>query len=116
MFHIQHIVPKKAFLKNNPEIIQSFTNAIQKGLEFVNSHNSSEIAAVIAPQFKETDIQTLTKIVERYKSQDTWKNDTIFEESSFSLLTDILKQAGELDENVPYNKLVTTDFSKKAVK
>ena len=43
-------------------------------------------------------------------------NDTIFEESSFSLLTDILKQAGELDENVPYNKLVTTDFSKKAVK
>ena len=107
---------KKSFLKNNPEIIQSFTNAIQKGLEFVNSHNSSEIAAVIAPQFKETDIQTLTKIVERYKSQDTWKNDTIFEESSFSLLTDILKQAGELDENVPYNKLVTTDFSKKAVK
>ena len=107
---------KKSFLKNNPEIIQSFTNAIQKGLEFVNSHNSSEIAAVIAPQFKETDIQTLTKIVERYKSPDTWKNDTIFEESSFSLLTDILKQAGELDENVPYNKLVTTDFSKKAVK
>lgn len=44
------------------------------------------------------------------------ENDTIFEESSFSLLTDILKQAGELDENVPYNKLVTTDFSKKAVK
>ena len=43
-------------------------------------------------------------------------NDTIFEESSFSLLTDILKQAGELDEDVPYNKLVTTDFSKKAVK
>lgn len=107
---------KKSFLKNNPEIIQSFTNAIQKGLEFVNSHNSSEIAAVIAPQFKETDIQTLTKIVERYKSQDTWKNDTIFEESSFSLLTDILKQAGELDEDVPYGKLVTTDFSKKAVK
>ena len=106
---------KKSFLKNNPEIIQSFTNAIQKGLEFVNSHNSSEIAAVIAPQFKETDIQTLTKIVERYKSQDTWKTSTVFTEDSFNLLQDILTQAGELKSPVPYNSLVTTEFSEKAL-
>lgn len=105
---------KKSYLEKNPEIIQSFTNAIQKGLDYVNSHTSSEIAEVIAPQFQETDIATLTKIVERYKSQDTWKGDTIFEKQSFDLLKDILTEAGELDAEVPYDKLVTTDFSKKA--
>ena len=107
---------KKSYIEKNPEIIQSFTNAIQKGLDYVNSHTSAEIAAVIAPQFTETDTDTLTKIVERYKSQDTWKSDTIFTEESFNLLTDILKQAGELNEDVPYDKLVDTSFSEKSVK
>lgn len=107
---------KKSYIEKNPEIIQSFTNAIQKGLDYVNSHTSAEIAAVIAPQFTETDTDTLTKIVERYKSQDTWKGDTIFTEESFNLLTDILKQAGELNEDVPYDKLVDTSFSEKSVK
>ena len=107
---------KKSYIEKNPEIIQSFTNAIQKGLDYVNSHTSAEIAAVIAPQFTETDMDTLTKIVERYKSQDTWKGDTIFTEESFNLLTDILKQAGELNEDVPYDKLVDTSFSEKSVK
>jgi NitT/TauT family transport system substrate-binding protein len=107
---------KKSYIEKNPEIIQSFTNAIQKGLDYVNSHTSAEIAAVIAPQFTETDTDTLTKIVERYKSQGTWKGDTIFTEESFNLLTDILKQAGELNEDVPYDKLVDTSFSEKSVK
>lgn len=105
----------KSFLEKNPDTIQSFTNAIQKGLDYVNSHTSEEIAKVIAPQFEETDIATITKIVERYKTQDTWKENTIFEESSFNLLCDILKEADELHEDIPYKDLVTTTYSKKAV-
>ena len=45
---------KKSYIEKNPEIIQKFTNAIQKGLEYVNSHTSAEIAKTIKPQFKET--------------------------------------------------------------
>lgn len=106
---------KSSYLKNNPEIVQSFTNAIQKGLDYVNTHTSAEIASVIAPQFKETDLSTITAIVERYKSQDTWKEDTIFAEESFSLLLDILKDAGKVTAEIPYEKLVTTQYSKKAL-
>ncbi|MBQ4282423.1 MAG: ABC transporter substrate-binding protein, partial [Lachnospira sp.] len=43
---------KQSFIKNNPDTIQSFTNAIQKGLDYVNTHNAQEIASVIAPQFE----------------------------------------------------------------
>ena len=105
---------KKSYMEANPEIIQSFTNAIQKGLDYVNSHSAQEIALVIQPQFPETDLDSLTTIVSRYKEQDTWKEDTVFEESSFNLLQNILEDSGELPERVPYGDLITVEFSKKA--
>ena len=100
---------KKSYIEKNPEIIRDFTSAIQKGLDYVNSHSSAEIAKVIAPQFEDTDIDTITTIVERYKSQDTWKKDTVFTRESFELLEDILIEAGELKEKVPYEDLVKVD-------
>ena len=87
---------------------------IQKGIDYVNSHSAEEITKTIAPQFKETPLENITKIVERYKAQDTWKKDTVFEKESFDLLQNILEEAGELPARVPYEDLVTTEFSKKA--
>ena len=106
---------KKSYIEKNPEVIQAFTNATQRGLDYVNSHSAEEIAKVIKPQFPDTDLDSLTTIVERYKEQDTWKGDTIFEESSFDLLQNILEEAGELPQRVPYKDLVTTEFSEKAI-
>lgn len=105
---------KKSYIEQNPEIIQKFTNAIQKGLDYVNSHSAEEIAKTIKPQFKETDEAAIAAIVERYKAQDTWKGDTVFEKDSFDLLQNILEEAGELPARVPYEELVTTEFAKKA--
>ena len=99
---------KKSYIEKNPESIKSFIRAIQKGLDYVNTHSSADIAKVIAPQFNDTDLDTITTIVERYKAQDSWKKDTIFDEDSFFLLTDILKEAGQIDTDVPYEKLVIT--------
>lgn len=106
---------KKSYVEKNPEIIQSFTNAIQKGMEYVQSHTPQEIANVIAPQFKETDKDTLVLIVTRYYEQDTWKDNLVFEEESLNLLQDILDEAGVLSKRVPYNDIITTEFAKKAI-
>lgn len=97
-------------------MIQSFTNALQKGMDYVNSHSPEEIAKVISPQFEETPVETITAIVTRYYDQDTWKENLIFEEDAFTLLQNILEEAGELPARVPYDDLVTTDFAKEAVK
>ncbi|QHQ61353.1 ABC transporter substrate-binding protein [Anaerocolumna sedimenticola] len=107
---------KKSYIEKNPEVIQKFTNAIQKGLDYVNSHTPEEIAKVIAPQFKETDLDTVTTIVTRYYEQNTWKENTVFEEESFNLLQDILEEAGVITSRAPYKDLVTTDFAAKAYK
>ena len=107
---------KKSYIENNPEVIQAFTNALQKGMDYVQSHSAEEIAEVISPQFAETDIDTITTIVDRYASQDTWKSDLIFTEESFTLLQNILEEAGELEERVPYADLVNTEFATEAAK
>jgi len=106
---------RKSFIEQNPEIIQSFTNALQKGMDFVNSHTPEEIALIIQPQFAETDISQITTIVKRYHDQDTWKENLIFELDAFELLQDILMEAGELEKFVPYEQLVVKNYAENAI-
>ena len=105
---------KSSYLKEHPETVQKFVNGLQRGMDYVNSHTPEEIAEVIAPQFGESDLETVTAIVRRYQEQDTWKEDLIFEQESFELLEDILEDAGELKERTVYENLVNTAFAKKA--
>lgn len=106
---------KTSFMEEHPEVLQKFTNALQRGMDYVQTHTPEEIAEVIAPQFPETDLDTVTTIVKRYHEQDTWKEDLIFEEESFQLLQDILEDAGELSKRVEYDRLVNTEYAEKAV-
>ncbi|MBQ8199330.1 MAG: ABC transporter substrate-binding protein [Lachnospiraceae bacterium] len=105
---------KESYVNENKDVVQKFTDALQLGMDYVNSHTPQEIAEIIHPQFKDTDLETLTTIVSRYHEQDTWKTDLIFEEDSFDLLQNILEEADQLTERAPYEKLVNTDFAKKA--
>lgn len=105
---------RSSFLDEHPDVIQKFSDAMQRGLDYVNSHTPEEIAQVIQPQFKETDLETVTAIVRRYAEQDTWKENLIFEKEGFNLLQDILESAGELKTRAPYEKLVNTAFAETA--
>lgn len=103
------------FMTEHPEIIEAFTRAIYRGQQWVENHTSAEIAEVILPQFSESDVETLTTIIERYKAQDTWKTDPIFSEEGFTLIQDIMEQGGELSGRVPFEDLVRNEFAKKVI-
>lgn len=103
------------FMTEHPEIIEAFTRAIYRGQQWVENHTSAEIAEVILPQFSESDVETLTTIIERYKAQDTWKTDPIFSEEGFTLIQDIMEQGGELSQRVPFNDLVRNEFAEKVI-
>ena len=103
------------FLSEHPEVIEAFTRAIYRGQQWVETHTSAEIAEVILPQFTESDVETLTTIIERYKAQDTWKTDPVFSEEGFTLIQDIMEQGGELSQRVPFNDLVRNEFAEKVI-
>ena len=105
---------KTSYMEKNPDIMQKFTDALQKGMDYVQSHTPEEIAEVIEPQFPETDLYTITAIVKRYYDQDTWKENLVFGQDGFELLQDILEDAGELKERTPYAELVNTEFAQNA--
>ena len=107
---------KKSYIEKNPEVIEGFVNALQKGMDYVNTHTPEEIAEIIQPQFAETDRDTLVTIIKRYYDQDSWKEDLVFSEEAYTLLLDILESAGELEKRPPYGDLVDNTYSEKAAK
>lgn len=106
----------KDYIEKNPEIVQKFTNAIYKGMVWVQEHSSEEIAEAVLPQFPDTDKEVLITLIERYRDQDSWKPDLIITEDGFSHVMDIMELAGELDKRADYDKIVTTKFAKNAMK
>ena len=104
-----------AFLKENPNTIEAFTRAVYRGQQWVEKHTSAEIADAILPQFPESDAETLTTIIERYKAQDTWKTDPVFSEDGFTLIQDIMEQGGELSQRVPFSDLVCNEYAEKVI-
>ena len=90
----------------NKELIDNFTKAIQKGLDFVHENDSETIAKSILNFFPDTSLNDLTQVVERYKKQEAWPKTTEFTEESFLHLQDIMISAGELEEKVAYKDLI----------
>lgn len=107
---------KKSFLKKNAQLIQKFTNALYKGQLWVAGHTPAEIAKAIAPSFPDTSELLLTMVAERYKNQGTWNTDPLLKKQSFELMQGIMKEAGELEKGVPYEKITETSFALKAIK
>jgi NitT/TauT family transport system substrate-binding protein len=106
---------RKSYMEKNPEIIQSFTNAIYRAQLWVQEHSPEEIAEVIAPSFPEVELDILTAVAARYKEIDAWAHSPVFTEESFARLQDIMELAGELEQRAPYEKLVTNAFAEEAI-
>ena len=104
---------KDSYMKEHPEVIRGFVAALKKGMEYVYSHSAEETAAVIEPQFPDTDKETMATIIKRYADQDTWKKDLVFEQNAYELLLDILDESGQLSERPEYSRLVTTEYVKE---
>lgn len=103
---------RKSYIEENEDVIKSFNKAINKGLDYVHTHSSEEIAKIISKQFTDTSLTDLTSIVERYKKIDSWFDSTYIDEKDFEHVQEIMKNAGFLKEKAPYNKLVNNNFNK----
>lgn len=104
----------ESYIEKNPEIIQGFCNALYEAMVWVDEHEAKEVAEVIAPQFPDSDIDFLAKIVQAYKDLDAWNPDLVLGEDGYMRLIDIMKLAGEIEEGAPYEKIQTPEFAVKA--
>ena len=101
---------KKSYIEKNNDIIQSFTDAIYKGQQYVQTHTSKEIAELIKEFFPDTEVDMLTNAIESYRQINAWNITPYMAEEDFNLLQDIIYDAGELEKYAPYSKVVNNFY------
>ena len=99
---------KKSFIESNPEVIEGFNTAIQKGLDYVHNNDAKNIAEIIIDYFPDTSLSDLETIISRYKSIDSWFETTYINEEDFNHVQDIMESANQLDQRAPFDKLIYT--------
>ena len=102
---------KSSFIEEDEEAIKKFTRAIYKAQQWVEEHSGEEIAEVIEPYFEDTDLDILATSMERYKGQDSFATDPILSEEGWNQLQEMMDEAGELPDDVPYEELVNTNIA-----
>ena len=107
---------KKSYIETNPEIIEGFTRAIYKGEQWVKEHTALEVAEKIQEFFPDTTIESLENSVQKYKNIDAWKEDPVLKEEAFNKLQEIMTEAGELEKQAPYDKVVNNYYAEKVSK
>lgn len=105
----------KEYMAQNPEVIQKFTNAVYKGQLWVQNNSPEEIAKLMEKHFPDTGLDILTSVAKRYQSIDAWSSDPIMTADSVELMQKVMESAGELTQKAPYDKIVNTEFAKKAM-
>ena len=106
---------KKSYIKENEDIIQGFTNAIYKGEQWVKTHTAREIAESVQEFFPDTELDMLESAIQSYKNIDAWNDTPVLSEASFNRLQEVMIEAGELNEKVPYDKIVNNTYAEKAI-
>lgn len=106
----------KSYIKDNETLIQNFTNAIYKGQKWVKDHTAKEIAQQIVEFFPDTDVETLTISIQKYKDIDAWNETPVLTKEAFEKLQDVIEEAGELEKRADYKKVVNNKYAKEAIK
>ncbi len=97
---------KKSFIEENKDLIKRFDKAINKGIKYTMENNSTKIANTIKDQFKDTDVDVLAKMIERYKDADVWVSNTHISKEFFNTLITLLKDNNLIKKNIVYNDMV----------
>lgn len=104
------------YIKNNPEVVQKFTNAIYKAQRYTKTADAAELGKMVAQYFPVVTAEQIAGVVTRYRSVDLWRDDPVVYEKAMETLQDILIQGGvqKPDKRVKYGAIVVTGFAEKA--
>lgn len=104
------------YMKDRPDVIQHFSNAVAKGAAWLQTASDDEIAEALAPFFEGTSKELIVLSVNRYKQQGTWTTDPVMTQEQFDTLQAVLVENGVLkaeDKVKDMNDVVDMRFAKK---
>ena len=104
------------YIRDNPEVVQSWTNAIYHAQKWTEAAPTAEIVKVIEPYFPGISAQALTAAAERYRGLKIWKTTPVIDPAAIEKFQDVLVQGNVLDpaKRVKFGDLVLAEFASKA--
>ncbi len=84
------------YIKDHPDVIQRFSNAVAKGAAWLQTASDDDIAKALAPFFEGTSNELIIQSVNRYKAQGTWTTDPVMTNDQFDSLQAVLIENGVL--------------------
>ena len=105
---------KESYLKKHSDTAKRFTKALYEAQQWVDTHSAEEIAKAIEPFFQDTDLELITTVVDRYKSQHSFATNPILDQEEWNNLQNIMNEAGELPMRVDHSKLVDNSYAEDA--
>lgn len=101
------------FLKNNPQKAENFLTAVMKGYTFIMTEEIDNVVDSLMPSFTGSTRISIKNAIESYKSIDVWVESPVMKETSYDNLCNIIRTAGELKNDVAYNKVVDNTIANK---
>src|SRR5215471_233048 len=103
------------YVRENPETLQNWTNAIAKGMKWTATAPMPELVSVISQFFPAVKPEVLAHAAERYRRLKIWKTSPVIEPAAMEKFQDILVQGGVLEpaKRVKFQDLVVTEFFNK---
>jgi len=101
---------RRSYIMENNDIIEKFTRAINKGLQYVYDNSSEDVAKIVSEYFPDTSLDDMITIVNRYKEGEAWKRNITINEDEWKHIQEIMKASSELDKFVEYDKLIFDEY------
>jgi NitT/TauT family transport system substrate-binding protein len=104
------------YIRDHPDIVQSWTNAIHKAQQWTASAPLAEIVKVLEPYFPGIAGPALMASAERYRRLKIWKTTPVIDPPAIERFQDILVQGNVLEpgKRVKFADLIRPEFANKA--
>ena len=103
------------YMKKNPEKLEAFLRAIQKAYNYIYENDPSVVAQGLVASFEGVSLESIEASIISYKNINAWMSTPVMQESAFNRLLEVMKNAGEIDEdcNVKFSSVVDNTFASK---
>lgn len=105
----------RSYIDKNEGQIEAFLRAVMKGYNYLMNATDDEIYEALAPSFSTSTRSSIVTSVQTYKRIDAWMSSPAMEESAYNRLLAIMTNAGELDKNVDFSKVVDNSYANRVM-
>jgi NitT/TauT family transport system substrate-binding protein len=104
------------YMKENPEVVQNFTNAIAKAMKWTATASATDIVAALEQYFPGVKKEALINAVSRQQKLKLWKTSPVIDEKPIATFQDVLVHGNVLEaaKRVKFQDLVHNEFANKA--